>query len=260
MNILEGAAEAEQTASHPMQSLLATPLEAPDLLFDGAGEPGFKIRAARSWGERSAASLLINRLYGRRGYRSNPLPGSPEEHRVTLVATVCDKVVGTLTVGFDSDELLLADELFPDELSAMRVQGLQLCEFTKLAVDALVRSQRVLAAMFHVAFIQAHHVRGCDRLLIEVNPRHRRFYETKLGFEAIGPVRTNRRVGAPAVLLSLDLWQAQAQVREFGGRPDASRFERSLYPFAFSPAEESGIVARLRAQRQGEAIHNACAA
>ena len=109
-------------------------------------------------------------------------------------------------------------------------------------------SQRVLAAMFHVAFIQAHRIRGCDNLLIEVNPRHRRFYETKLGFEVIGPVRTNQRVNAPALLLSLDLWQAQARVVEFGGRPAASANERSLYPYAFSTQEEAGIVARLRAQ------------
>jgi hypothetical protein len=243
-----------------MKSLLATPLEPSDLLSDGAGESGFKIRAARSWGERSAASLLINRLYGLRGYRSNPLPGSQEEHCITLVATESDKVVGTLTVGFDSDELLLADDLFPDELNALRARGFQLCEFTKLAVDALVRSQRVLAAMFHVAFIHAHHIRGCDRLLIEVNPRHRRFYEAKLGFEQFGPMRMNRRVGAPAVLLALDLWQARARISEFGGRPDANRLERSLYPFAFSAQEETGIIARLCAPRRGDLMAAGCAA
>lgn len=259
MTNLEGAGAAE-AAPHVMQSLLAAPLGPADLLFDGAGEPGFKIRAARSWGERSAASLLINRLYGRRGYRSDPLPSSPEEHRVTLVATICDKVVGTLTVGFDSEGSLLADEVFPDEMNALRLQGLYLCEFTKLAVDSLVRSQRVLAAMFHVAFIHAHYSRGCDRLLIEVNPRHRRFYESKLGFEQFGPVRTNRRVGAPAVLLALDLWYARARIGEFGGRPDASRCERSLYPFAFSQEEEAGIMSRLCMPRQGDLAAAGCAA
>ena len=87
--------------------------------------------------------------------------------------SVRDQVMGMLTVGFDSDEGLLADDLFPDEVDALRAAGRQVCEFTKLAVDTLVRSQRVLTAMFHVAFIQAHRIHGCDNLLIEVNPRHR---------------------------------------------------------------------------------------
>ena len=258
MNGFDNVAEAEDASTHAMQSLLAFPLEASDLLFDGAGEPTFTIRAARSWGERNAASLLINRLYGRRGYKSNALPADASEN-VTMIASIRDEVVGTLTVGFDGGEGLLADALFADEINALRAAGRQVCEFTKLAVDSVVRSQRVLAAMFHVAFIQAHRIRGCDNLLIEVNPRHSRFYQAKLGFEVIGPVRTNRRVNAPALLLSLDLWRAQACVDEFGGRPEVSRVERSLYPFAFSPQEEAGIITRLRAQRGGEASEAACA-
>lgn len=249
MSGFDSVAEAEDGSIHAMQSLLAFPLDASDLLFDGVGEPGFTIRAARSWGERNAASLLINRQYGRRGYKSNPLPANSGES-VTLVASIRDQVVGTLTVGFDCDDGLLADDLFADEVNALRAVRRQVCEFTKLAVDTLVRSQRVLAAMFHVAFIQAHRIRGCDNLLIEVNPRHRRFYEAKLGFEVIGPVRINGRVNAPALLLSLDLWQAQVCIDEFGGRPEFGRVERSLYPYAFSTHEAAGIVARLRSQQQ----------
>jgi hypothetical protein len=246
--------EAEKPRSTGMHSILGFPLEPSELLVDGIGAPGFKIRAANSWGARSQASLLINRLYSRRGYRSDPLPDEVDARRLTLVASMHGALVGTLTIGFDSDELLLADDLFPDEVGALRDSGRQLCEFTKLAVDGLLQSQRVLAAMFHVAFIHAHRVRGCDNLLIEVNPRHRRFYEAKLGFEVVGPVRTNRRVNAPALLLSLDLWHAHAQVAAFGGRPEACREERSLYPFAFSATEEEGIVARLQAQRQCHAM------
>lgn len=252
MSGVDSVVEVDAESVHAMQSLLAFPLGPTDLLFDGTGEPTFKIRAARSWGERNAASLLINRLYGRRGYKSNPLPADRSENTVTLVATVHEEVAGTLTIGFDSDERLLADDLFPDEVNALRAAGRQVCEFTKLAVDSLVRSQRVLAAMFHVAFIQAHRLRGCDNLLIEVNPRHRRFYEAKLGFRVLGPLRMNRRVDAPALLLSLDLWEAQSRIVEFGGRPEASHVERTLYPFAFSTQEEAGIVARLRRQTHRE--------
>ena len=40
-----------------------------------------------------------------------------------------------------------------------------------------------------------------DYVVIEVNPRHVRYYERMLGFEVIGPERMNPRVEAPAVLL-----------------------------------------------------------
>lgn len=232
-----------------MQSLLAFPFEADEPLVDDLGDEAFKIRAADSWGARNSASMLISRLYASRGYRSSPLSDRADPAQVTLVASKQDSVVGTLTVRFDSHEQLLADALFPDEVNALRASGRQLCEFTKLAIDGLVRSQRVLAALFHVAFIHAR-VRGCDDLLIEVNPRHVRYYETKLGFKVLGPQRLNRRVNAPAVLLSLDLWFAQEQVARFGGGVATGAKERSLYPFAFSTAEESGIVGRLKESRR----------
>jgi hypothetical protein len=192
-------------------------------------------------------------MYAGRGYNCKPLSGEGSPHLLTLMANDHDTVVGTLTIGFDSEHLLLADQLFPNEVSAIRLAGRQVCEFTKLAVDGTVQSQRVLAAMFHVAFIHAHRMRGCDNLLIEVNPRHTRYYETKLGFKAVGPQRLNHRVNAPAVLMSLDLWHAQEQINKFGGKPELAANERSLYPYAFSVAEEGGIVGRLR-NRQHDGV------
>jgi len=229
-----------------MQSLLAIPYDATEPLIDAIAPHGFKIRAADSWGERSSASLLINRLYSGRGYKSNSSPDETSPNRLTLVASDCDSVVGTVTVGFDSDERLLVDDLFPDQVNALREAGRRVCEFTKLAMEGVVHSQRVLAALFHVAFIHAHLIRGCDSLLIEVNPRHTRFYEAKLGFKVLGPTRINLRVNAPAVLLALDLWHAHEQIVRFGGNPELSATERSLYPFGFSASEEIGIVGRLR--------------
>ena len=236
-----------------MRSLLARPFEPTEPvepLVDAMGQRGFTIRAADSAGERSSASVLINRLYGGRGYRSSPLPDEDDPNRLTLVARDHEEVIGTLTIGFDSDAGLLVDEVFHDEVDALRSAGRHVCEFTKLAMEGVVRSQRVLAAMFHVAFIQAHRVRGCDNLLIEVNPRHTRYYETKLGFHRLGPERLNRRVDAPAVLLSLDLWYAHSQIEKFGGKPELHAVERSLYPFGFSVSEEAGIVGRLRRQQR----------
>ncbi len=238
-----------------MWSLLARPLEPGkhgEPLVDAIGKRGVKIRAADSAGERSSANILLGRMYAGRGYKSNPLPDQDDPNQLTLVASDHQAVVGTLTIGFDSKEGLLVDQLFHDEVDALRDAGRQVCEFTKLAMDGVVHAQHVLAAMFHVAFIYAHRVRGCDNLLIEVNPRHTRYYETKLGFKVIGPERLNRRVNAPAVLLSLDLWYAHDQVSKFAGKPEITKSERSLYPYGFSAHEEAGIVHRLRSQQGGE--------
>ena len=51
----------------------------------------FKIRSADSFGERSSASVLINRMYSARGYRTTPLPISQQPTRITFTATEHDE-------------------------------------------------------------------------------------------------------------------------------------------------------------------------
>ena len=113
-------------------------------------------------------------------------------------------------------------------------------------MDRRARSPRLLAALFHVAYIYAHRIKNLHYLLIEVNPRHVGYYETMLGFKVIGAERHNARVNAPAVLLALDLQHAEEQIRLFGGKPEMAATERSAYPHFFSPKDEAGIVDRLR--------------
>lgn len=213
----------------------------------------FTIRAADSAGRRSSASILINRMYATRGYLSCFLPAEQTDERITLVASEQDETIGTMTIGFDSRQGLLADQLFGREIAAMRDAGRSVCEFTKLAVDASVSSRRVLASLFHVAFIHAHRLGGTDNVLIEVNPRHVRYYQRMLGFTVAGPERLNPRVNAPAVLLNLDLAHADRQIARFGGQPEYGETERSLYPYFFSAHEQAGIVRRLRRQQAAEA-------
>ncbi|CAN5731914.1 hypothetical protein BH11PSE8_BH11PSE8_06480 [soil metagenome] len=217
-----------------------------DSLEEEVGQRLLKIRAADSSGQRSSASILIHRMYATRGYLSTSLPEAPNANRITLTASNLDVTIGTITVGFDCAEGLLVDELFSDEVNAMRNRGRRICEFTKLAMDSVVKSKRALASLFHVAFIYAFRLRHFNDLLIEVNPRHVRYYERMLGFEARGPTRLNRRVNAPAVLMSLSLSHCQDQILKYGGRFDLMASEKSLYPFCFSVSEEAGIVGRLQ--------------
>lgn len=212
-----------------------------------------QIRAADSFGQRSSASILINRMYSGRGYTTTPLPEEQLPSRLTLVASDHSETIGTLTIGFDmgNGEALHCEDLFVEEIGALRASGRRLCEFTKLAMDHGLDAKPVLASLFHVAYLYAHRALGYDTLLIEVNPRHVRYYVHMLGFERLGPPRLNRRVNAPAVLLALALSHSRAQIAQFGGHPELAATQRTLYPYFFSAHEEAGIVARLRKSLPG---------
>jgi len=174
------------------------------------------------------------------------LPSDESASRLTLIATDHDETLGTITVGLDSPEGLFVGEVFGDHVNRLRAEGRKLCEFTKLAMDPILGSKRMLASLFHAAYLIAHRVRGYDTLLIEVNPRHVAYYRRMLGAVILEKERNNPRVDAPAVLLRLDLSYAREQIALLGGRHvEPERSERSLYPYFFAPHEEAGLLARL---------------
>lgn len=206
----------------------------------------FTIRGADSAGQRSSANILLARRYGWRGYQTTALPENQLSNRITLTATDQSLTIGTITVGLDTHEGLHAENSFSHEVQALRNAGRKVCEFTKLAVDTETASKRVLASLFHVAYLLAYRIRSFNTLVIEVNPRHVSYYRRLLGCSIAGNERTNESVQAPAVLLELDLDYTQSQIEKFGGKPELAKTERSLYPFAFSSGEEAGIVNRLK--------------
>ena len=217
---------------------------------DDAGERVFRIRSADSYVQRREANELLQDRYAWRGYHAVSLPVDQTSNRITLSAFDDAATIGTITVALDGPEGLSAEDAFPSEIRGLRSEGLRVCEFTKLAIDPDTGSKRVLAALFHVAYMVAHKIRGCDVLVMEVNPRHVRYYQRMLGARVIGEQRLNRSVNAPAVLLSMPFAYVAAQIAEFGGRDDLAAEERSLYPFAFSQREEQGILGRLMAAQQ----------
>lgn len=195
---------------------------------------------------RNSASMLISKMYAWRGYAgTHQLSDDP--NRITLTATDQGETVGTLTIGIDSPIGLAADQIFKPELDAHRARGAKLCEFTKFAFDTNVRSKTSLANLFHLAVIYARDIHQCSDIMIEVNPRHRRFYEHMLGFQREADVRINPRVNAPAYLLRVNLDYVTEQIRQHGGTFTSGTAERSFYPYFFSPREETGIINRLLA-------------
>jgi hypothetical protein len=183
-------------------------------------------------------------MYAWRGYAgTHQVVDDP--NRITLTATDRGNVVGTLTIGMDAAVGLAADQVFKEELDDMRERGARLCEFTKLAFDPSVKSKASLANLFHLAVIYARDIHQRTDIVIEVNPRHRRFYEQMLGFEQQGQLKNNPRVNAPAYLLRVSLDFVTEQIRKYGGTFTERSTGRSFYPYFFSPREEEGIINRL---------------
>jgi len=203
----------------------------------------FHIRLANSAGRREAASLLIRKMYGWRGYEVD----TGQDHaadKITLYAETEGQTVGTMSLCLDGPAGLPADENFRDRLDALRRQGRRLCEPSRLAIDKGV-TKRVFASLIHISYIYAHNIHGYTDYVIEVNPRHVMFYRRMLGFRDCAAERTCTRVGAPAVLLRLELDYMAQQIRRFGGMFEQHAEERSFYPYFFPYLDESGITDRL---------------
>lgn len=215
-----------------------------------AGPHRFKIKAAECHERRGLINRLLTSRYAWRGYQQVNLPTDPSVHRFTLTALQDDIVIGTITVGFDGSERLGAETEFGAEIGALRQQGLKLCEFTRLAIDPHEGSKRVLVALFHVAYIVAHRLRGQDTLLMEVNPRHQRYYERMLDCQVMADQRMNRSVNAPAVLMGAPFSLIRERIELLGGQPSLAAAERSLYPFFFSPDEEASIMTHMEARQR----------
>jgi len=205
---------------------------------------GYHVRLADTFHHRNQASLLIKRLYSNRGYSTKKSidPYNLDANVVTLVAFTGDQLFGTVSVGIDSPQGLLADELYQPEIDEYRQAGRKVGEFSKLAVDPTLNSKEVLASLYHLAYMQLGPLLGVTDAFIEVNPRHVPFYRRMLGFRQIGETRNCPRVNAPASLLHMEMSEIAAQILRFGGTRDPH--ERSLYPFFLSPREEDGLVRR----------------
>lgn len=191
---------------------------------------------------------LLERRYGERGLatRRESFSSRSEDRDVTCSVRDGDRLLGTLGVRFDGPGGLHADLLFGQELADWRESGVRLCEFGRLAVDRHAHdARRLLAQLFHLGYLHAYRRARCDRLVIEVNPRHVAFYRRWLGLLPYTTARHNPRVNAPAVLMSIDLVTVRDQIALWGGRPDELAAARCLYPLAWDEATEASMLAKL---------------
>jgi hypothetical protein len=203
----------------------------------------YSIRLTNPAERRNEVSALIKRMYSWRGY-STENTASSSENQTTLEAFSGNDLVGTLTVRLDSEDGLLADELYEEKISAFREKDRTICELSKLAIDPKFSSRELLAYLFNLAYICGRFIHGATDFFIEVNPRHTAYYKRMLGFRQLGELRKCHRVNAPAILLHLPLDYVDAQVACLAGTREPR--QRSLYTYFLTKDAEERITNSLK--------------
>ena len=171
-----------------------------------SGPRGADIRPARTPKQHGLTNSLVQRMYAWRGYRTEarrqPLA---EQNRVTLAAWHYEEVVATLTLRRDSPIGLLADAHYGNVLDGLRGPDRVVCEVSRLAIDPDFSSRDLLNNLFSAALDYGREHFSASDAVMEVNPRHVRYYERCLGFQQIGDVCRCLRVDAPAVLMHQEI-------------------------------------------------------
>lgn len=195
-----------------MQSaILHAPSDSPAITPHLAQPPairgsGLLIRRIAGVNEQREADYLVRRMYAWRGYRAVNAPIElHSSRRVTLAAWQHDELAATLTLNLDGETGLLSEALYPEEIAGLRSRQGRLCEYSRLAVDPALSSPALLEHFFRYAYNFARSQLHCSDAVVEINPRHVRYYQRELGFIPLGPRRICPRVDAPAMLLHRDL-------------------------------------------------------
>ena len=100
----------------------------------------------------ASSNQLLNKMYSWRGYDTRKIL-ELDTGRITLIAYSNEEAVGTLSIGSDSPKGLFADELYHEELNVLRAQGRNISEFRNFAVEARIKSMRLLASMIHITYL-----------------------------------------------------------------------------------------------------------
>lgn len=217
----------------------------------------FIIKVANTLEEREAVFNLGYKIYLEKGFiRPNPqewLVQNYDASNETLILIVMDqykKIAGSVTLVFDGSTRLPADKIYGEELRALRAAGNKMVELSRLVISPEYRnSKEILVLLFNYLAIYSYHVKNYSHLVVEVNPRHKNYYQMLLCFEELGGEKPCPSVqNAPANLLYLPLRKYRSEVIRCCQISDANKKERSLYPYFIKPEQEDLVAHYLRNQ------------
>jgi hypothetical protein len=175
---------------------------------------------ARDTAVRDGAFRLVHDQYVWRGFMKTPhWSGRRVDLRHALPSTrvlvVQDgtRVVGTASVFQDSPLGLPMDEVFADQLAAMRAAGRRVAEVSALAMDGDRRAYGlpVLMRLLRFVLLYASSVAQLDDLCLVVRRQHAQFYRQLSACRVMGEPRTYAKVNAEGmVALHIDLHKIRA--------------------------------------------------
>lgn len=185
----------------------------------GAGRP-IVVQLAATPADWRQALALVSGNYQARGYepvgatyRLTPYHLLPDT--TVLVARDGPQVVATFSLVCDNTLLgLPMESSYPEEIAQFRREGRRIVETTCLAERGLAARDLapVLLGLFQAAW-QVGLAQGGETNVINVTPRHARFYERALGYLPLGPRRVCPHVhDTVGVALYLDLDRLASRV------------------------------------------------
>jgi hypothetical protein len=200
---------------------------------EDTGDTGRSV--CQSFNDRIAAFKLVHRMYLRTGLSSDNAMGMRvmPHHLLDTTDVMVAKRQGTVdftvTLVRDGELGVPAESLFPEEIGAMRGQGIRFAEVSCMASECedLSRTQRldVLVKMMSLTVHVARR-RGIDRLLLAVHPRHAKAYHRMFGCVPCTDVKEYDAVeGNPAVLCVHDFAKMDEQGYLFHDRIYGTNYE-----------------------------------
>lgn len=144
--------------------------------------------------------------YGLRGTKYHALKST-----TTLIAKLGGRVVGTLTVVRDNPTFgLPIEQTFP--IQSLRTGGHRLAEITSMVIDPDYRQRsggKILFPLLKLMHEYTTFYFGTNKLVIAIRPKDQDFYQSLLMFEPLNSGLAREYLGAPAMIMSLDLDKAE---------------------------------------------------
>jgi hypothetical protein len=227
-----------------IKELSIPPSEARDRSDQEIERQKFRIHLVNTGEGYESPYLILRHMYSWRK-DSSITNFDRKANKIAMAVFTEQRTLARLTLLVDSAVGLYANDVFAPEVRALRNSGRKLCELGKFGVNQYIRSKKVLASLFHVAYVNAHHIHNCTDILAEVHPRHAAFFIKSFGFRQYGEERICKRINSPAVLLRLESAYVEMQVRKLAGRAEETHGEESIYPYFYPKTKEQEIARRL---------------
>lgn len=211
------------------QRLKSVSLEQPLEFFQGE----VNIHIANRFDRRQNAYRLLYDLYSKMGIAEKNGDGLWLSLHDALPETITfiaengrGEVDGALTMVFDSVIGLPADDLYKKEIDAIRHSGETVSEIISLGINSEGKASiKLLACLFYCAFLHSWHREKTSAVVITVHADYEDFYNRRVCFNKLGPVRKYTKVNEePTVLLGVSLNEL-----------DRLRRQKRVFPFYMLP-------------------------